>query len=117
MKKRRKVSDERWATALSAADDGNLRELVRALLVVAVVPDWVRKDLAGEDYDEPPLSGRDRKLLTALRAYHAMPHRPGEKQPERIRRFMAQHPVGVSEAGLRAALDGRGRPAGRLRYR
>ena len=34
-----------WVTALNSADSNNLRELVRALLVVAPVPDWVREEL------------------------------------------------------------------------
>jgi hypothetical protein len=110
----RKVSHERWAVALRLADYGDRRELVRALLVVATVPKWVRKDLAGEDYDEPPLSDDDRKLLKAYYAYRREPRRPGEKKEDFLARMVAKKGKSVA-----AALDNldqrRGRPAKRLR--
>ncbi len=111
----RKVGNERWALALIAADDGNLGELVRALLVVATVPEWVRKDLAGEDYDELPLSGDDVKLLRWREAYRKFPRRKGEKEEERVKRFLTERPR--APRGLEYLLRGRGRPARRLSRR
>jgi hypothetical protein len=115
VKKPRKVPDERWVAALDAFDHGDLRELVRALLDVASVPDWVRKELAGEAWDEPPLSDSDRKLLRARNAYDTEPRPWGEKKNERIARIADQH--GVPPTALGNLIDGRGRAATRLRHR
>ena len=98
---------------------------MRALLLVAIVPDWVRKDLAVEDDNEPPLSDKDAALLRAQHAYQAMPRRPREKQEARITRFIAENAAAkavlrrklMTRSGLEYFLSGQGRPYTRLSKR
>ena len=81
---RKQISDERWAAALARADEGDLSELVKALFVVAPVPDWVR-----EDYNRSPLaelSDEDRRLLWAFKDYYD-DRQLDEKKVERIKRI------------------------------
>jgi hypothetical protein len=66
------LADWRWVTAIEAAETGNLRELVRALLIVAAVPDWVRKELTPLFKDERALSDADRKLQAGVDLFRAL---------------------------------------------
>jgi hypothetical protein len=65
----KQLADWRWEVALGAAEEGNLRELVRALLIVAAVPDWVRKALTQLFKDERPLSAAVRKIGRGVAAF------------------------------------------------
>ena len=105
-----KISDERWVNALEQAEDGNLRELVRALLAIAPVPDWVR-----DDYESLPpqrLDHKDRILLLAWETYR-WDRRPNEKQAARIERIATQFEV--KRISLENLVIGKGRAVKRLR--
>lgn len=106
----RRVSDERWALALDRVDKGDLREFVRALLVIAPVPEWVR-----EDYESPNLSVQDQLLLNIVADYRKQTGRV-KNRDFAIRRLMKKY--GVSEDKLlsrvKSVLDCKGRIYKRL---
>lgn len=69
-KRKQSVSDEHWVYAIEAAEDGDLHELVRALLVANSRPDWVRAQLAPL-FDDRRALPDDNKVLAAADAYYA----------------------------------------------
>ena len=114
-KTRSRVSEERWVTALQAADGGNLRELVRAALIATSVPQWVRDDLIlnGLFEDESVISENDKRLLELVRVYHGS-RRTGEKRADRISRIIKEVGGATTRPSLENFLDGKGRAYQRL---
>jgi hypothetical protein len=102
------VSDHRWVVALDAAEQGNFRELVRALLLVAAIPEWVRRDLRKSKLvpDERPLTSNHKRLLQARSEYRKLGRKPPGQVDAEIEQLATKH--NVSSKMLWLLVSGKG---------
>lgn len=115
-KRTRKVSDRRWVTAIENAERGDLRDLVRALLIGSSAPDWVRRELMKLFKDERGLSPYMVKVREAKRVFQTERNKQSKETDDQLFARVARE-QGVSENRVRDLFQGKGKISQQVRRR
>lgn len=114
-KRKRKVSDHRWLVAIENAEHGDLRDLVRALLIGSSAPDWVRRELVTLFKDERGLTPYMMKVREAKRIFQAGRKQSNETDDQYLARVAREQ--GVSEKRVRELVEGKAKISRQVRLR